>query len=94
MLLAFWPSYFSRLGSQPSFHPHAHGLTMTLWVALLVGQAWLIRSGNRAVAPAGGPAVLRAGAGAGLAALNFMHYRLGEVAGAGRLGALLHERWW
>ena len=81
MLLAFWPSYFSRLGSQPSFHTHAHGLTMTLWVALLVCQGWLIRSGNRAVHRRVGllsylmvPALV-------LAALNFMHYRLGEVAG-------------
>jgi uncharacterized membrane protein YozB (DUF420 family) len=81
MLLAFWPSYFSRLGSQPSVHTHAHGLTMTLWVALLVGQAWLIRSGNRALHRQVGllsymlvPALV-------LAALGFMHYRLGEVAG-------------
>ena len=81
MLLAFWPSYFSRLGSQPSFHTHAHGLTMTLWVALLVCQGWLIRGGNRAVHRRVGllsyvmvPALV-------LAALNFMHYRLGEVAG-------------
>jgi hypothetical protein len=80
MLLAFWPSYFSRLGSQPSFHTHAHGLTMTLWVALLVGQAWLIRSGNRPLHRQVGslsyvlvPALV-------MAALVFMHYRLGEVA--------------
>jgi uncharacterized membrane protein YozB (DUF420 family) len=81
MLLAFWPSYFSRLGSQPSAYTHAHGLTMTLWVALLIGQAWLIRSGNRATHRKVGllsyglvPALV-------IAALAFMHYRLGEVAG-------------
>ena len=47
VLVAFWPSYYSRLGSQPSIHAHAHGLTMTLWCALLVTQGWLIRAGNR-----------------------------------------------
>jgi hypothetical protein len=49
MLLAFWPSYFSRLTAQPSLHHHAHGLAMTLWLGLLVAQAALIRSGRRAV---------------------------------------------
>jgi hypothetical protein len=48
MVVAFWPSYFSRLGQQPSYHFHAHGLAMTAWVALLVSQAWLMRTGQRA----------------------------------------------
>lgn len=48
MLVAFWPSYFSRLALQPSYHVHAHGLAMTAWVALLVSQAWLMRTGKRA----------------------------------------------
>jgi hypothetical protein len=48
MLLAFWPSYFSRLGEQPSLYFHAHGLAMTAWMALLVTQAWLMRTGRRA----------------------------------------------
>ena len=47
MLVAFWPTYFSRLSTQPTYHPHAHGLAMTLWCVLLVAQAWLIRSGKR-----------------------------------------------
>jgi hypothetical protein len=80
MLVAFWPSYFSRLGSQPSFHTHAHGLTMTLWVGLLVAQAWLIRSGNRATHRQLGKlsfALVPALVGA---ALSFMHFQLGAVA--------------
>ena len=48
MVVAFWPSYFSRLADQPTSHAHWHGIAMTLWLALLVSQAWLIRSGNRA----------------------------------------------
>ncbi len=48
MVVAFWPSYFSRLGSQPSYHFHAHGLAMTAWAGLLVTQAWLMRTGQRA----------------------------------------------
>lgn len=47
MIVAFWPSYFSRLGSQPNWYFHAHGLSMTLWVTLLVTQASLIRVGRR-----------------------------------------------
>src|SRR5688572_12416241 len=47
MILAFWPSYFSRLAEQPSPHHHAHGLAMTLWLGLLVTQAALMRSGRK-----------------------------------------------
>jgi hypothetical protein len=47
MAVAFWPSYFSRLADQPSLHHHAHGLAMTAWLALLVTQASLMRSGAR-----------------------------------------------
>lgn len=49
MLLAFWPSYFSRLADQPSVHHHAHGLAMTAWLVLLIAQASLMRAGNRAL---------------------------------------------
>jgi uncharacterized membrane protein YozB (DUF420 family) len=79
MLVAFWPSYFSRLGAQPSIHPHAHGLTMTLWVGLLISQAWLIRAGKRPAHRSLGvlsyvlvPALV-------LAALAFVHFRLRPV---------------
>lgn len=83
MLVAFWPSYFSRLSSQPTYHPHAHGLTMTLWVGLLVVQAWLIAGGQRRAHRQTGlisyalvPALV-------VAALNFLHFR---VRGAFDLG--------
>ena len=79
MLLAFWPSYFSRLGSQPSIHTHAHGLTMTLWVALLAGQAWLIRSGNRATHRKLGLVSYGLVPLLVAAALSFMHYQLRNV---------------
>lgn len=46
-LLAFWPSYFSRLFLQPSYHVHAHGIAMTLWCVMLVAQALLIRKADR-----------------------------------------------
>jgi hypothetical protein len=49
MLVAFWPSYFSRLAEQPSLHHHAHGIAMSLWLVLLVTQASLMRAGNRAL---------------------------------------------
>lgn len=47
MIVAFWPSYFSRLTTQPDWRVHAHGIALTVWVSLLVLQAWLIRAGQR-----------------------------------------------
>jgi hypothetical protein len=76
MLIAFWPTYFSRLGEQPTYHPHAHGLAMTAWCALLVSQAWLMRTGRRE---------LHRGLGAlsyvvvplmVVTTVNFVHFRL------------------
>ena len=76
MLMAFWPSYFSRLGEQATYHPHAHGLSMTAWCVLLVTQAWLMRTGRRE---------LHRGLGAlsyvivpvmVVATINFVHFRL------------------
>ena len=79
VLIAFWPSYYSRLGSQASFHAHAHGLAMTLWCALLVTQGWLIRSGNRARHRQIGvlsfvlvPLIV-------LTTVNFLHFRAQDV---------------
>lgn len=39
--LAFWPGYFARLTSV-SWVLHAHGVTASLWIALLVVQSWSI----------------------------------------------------
>src|ERR1043165_9929212 len=49
MVLAFWPSYFSRLSGQPSLHHHAPGAAMTAWLVLLIAHCSLVRAGNRAL---------------------------------------------
>ena len=49
VLVAFWPSYFSRLTEQRTLHAHTHGLAMTAWCALLIAQGWLLRGGNRSL---------------------------------------------
>lgn len=46
--LAFWPSYISQL-STASAEFHAHGITATLWLMLLVAQSWTMRSDQRAL---------------------------------------------
>jgi len=86
MLLAFWPSYYSRLGNQPSYHIHAHGLALTLWIGLLVAQATLIRSGRRLlhrrlglVSYALVPVIV-------VVTLRFVHYTLQEVPALGDSG--------
>ena len=40
-LLAFWPGYFSRLAEAPPAL-HFHGLTASVWIALLAAQSWTI----------------------------------------------------
>jgi hypothetical protein len=84
-IVAFWPSYFSRLDAQPTYHPHAHGLAMTLWCAVLIAQAWLIRSGRRGLHRQLGalsyllvPLIV-------VTTVNFLHFRL---QGALRLDAV------
>jgi uncharacterized membrane protein YozB (DUF420 family) len=79
MILAFWPSYYSRLADQPTSHIHAHGLAMTAWLALLVAQAVLVRSGRRDVHRKLGlvsyalvPAIV-------IATVRFVHYTLQPV---------------
>ena len=44
--LAFWRSYLSQL-STSSMEFHAHGISATLWLILLVLQSWTIQSGQR-----------------------------------------------
>ena len=44
--LAFWPGYLSQLGTAP-IEFHAHGVTATLWLILLVAQSWSIQAGQR-----------------------------------------------
>src|SRR5689334_22993179 len=44
-VIAFWPSYFSKLGSTDVAHS-VHGVTATLWMAVPVLQSWLIHKGH------------------------------------------------
>lgn len=45
---AFWPSYISQLRTaSPEFH--AHGISATLWMVLLITQSWTMRNGQRAL---------------------------------------------
>lgn len=37
--LAFWPGYLTKLQQSPPI-THFHGITATLWMLLLIGQAW------------------------------------------------------
>lgn len=46
-LLAFWPSYFSKLPAAMDAYTHVHAVLMTLWFALLIAQPFLIRRGRR-----------------------------------------------
>lgn len=44
--LAFWPGYLSQIGTAP-LEFHAHGVTATLWLMLLVAQSGTIHTGRR-----------------------------------------------
>jgi hypothetical protein len=79
MLVAFWPSYFSRLGRQPSYHVHAHGLAMTAWVGLLVSQAWLMRTGKRAAHRSLGKLSYVIAPLVVIATVHFAHFRVQVV---------------
>lgn len=43
VLLAFWPTFFSDLGTPPLAF-RVHGITATLWVLLLIAQSWVIHN--------------------------------------------------
>jgi hypothetical protein len=79
VLVAFWPSYFSRLAAQPTYHPHAHGIAMTLWCLMLIGQALLIRSGHRGLHRIIGRASYVLVPVIVLVTLNFLHFRVSGV---------------
>jgi len=75
--LAFWRNYFGVLG-QATAHAHVHAAAMSLWIILLVAQAFLIRSDARAAHRTLGtlsyllvPIIV-------LSTLAFSHARLGE----------------
>lgn len=43
MLAGFWLTYFTKLLDQENYRMHLHGITMIVWCALLIAQAYLIR---------------------------------------------------
>jgi len=79
MLVAFWPSYYSRLDVQPSLHFHAHGVALTAWIALMVAQAWLMRTGRRAVHKRLGALSYVIAPLVVLATVQFAHFRVQVV---------------
>ena len=56
-LLAFWPSYFSKLTTS-SWVFHAHGITASLWIVLTALQSWSIGNGSRSLHRSAGQASL------------------------------------
>src|SRR5690606_12102579 len=83
-VLAFWPSYFSRLFEQPNVRFHLHGAALTLWCAMLVVQAQLIRTRRRALHKSLGkgsyvlaPALIAITA-------SFVHFRLAGAVPSGQ----------
>ncbi len=48
-LWAFWSSYYGRLSDDMPFHVRFHGVTMTIWCIMLIGQATLIRFNLRGI---------------------------------------------
>ncbi len=75
-VLAFWPSYFSRLDEQPTYHFHAHGIAMLSWLGLLVTQALLIRNRRRPLHRRIGKLSYVLAPALIIVTLNFMHFRL------------------
>lgn len=43
-LLAFWTPYFSRIRQVPETYVHVHVVLVVAWMAMLIGQPWLIRA--------------------------------------------------
>ena len=83
MAWAFWPSYFARLFEQPSFWFHAHGISLTLWVVLLVVQAQLIRTQRRPWHRQLGKSSYVLAPAVAIITTAFVHYRLAGALGGG-----------
>src|SRR5687768_8070023 len=47
-LFAFWPGYFSDLRGA-AYSAHVHGVTASLWIALLAMQSWSIQRRQNAL---------------------------------------------
>ena len=55
--LAFWPNYFSKFAASP-YAFHVHGITASLWIALLAFQSWTIHNRRNALHRSAGLASL------------------------------------
>jgi hypothetical protein len=75
-LWAFWPSYFSRISEQTEPRFHTHGVAMTLWCVMLITQAYLIRTSQRALHRAVGYASYVLAPLVVAATINLIHYRM------------------
>jgi hypothetical protein len=82
VLVAFWPSYFSRLASQPDIRFHLHGAALTAWCVLLVTQGLLVRVGQRSLHRAIGKVSFVLVPIVVVTTVHLIHYRLQGVVGA------------
>jgi len=48
-IIAFWPGYLSQIFDEPAAVVHVHGALMSLWLGLLISQAYLIRTNRREI---------------------------------------------
>lgn len=55
--LAFWPNYLSKFSASP-YAFHVHGITASLWIALLAVQSWTIHHRRNALHRGAGQASL------------------------------------
>ncbi len=91
IVVGFWPNYFGNLRGA-SFALHAHGLTATVWIALVAAQGWSAQRRDRLVVhraaglavfvvvplfAAGGLLAIRGVIGLGLAEVSPFHARYG-----------------
>src|SRR5215475_5735242 len=79
---AFWPTYLSRIGAVTEGHVHAHGAVMASWLAMLVAQAFLIRSNRRPIHKLLGKASYVLAPLVVLSTLSLAHMRLAEAGNA------------
>jgi hypothetical protein len=75
-LWAFWPSYYSRLSEQADFRFHTHGIVITLWCVMLITQAYLIRTNQRATHRIVGWASYVLAPLVVAATINLIHFRM------------------
>lgn len=78
-LIAFWPSYLSRLDEPIDAYTHAHALAMIAWLLLLITQSLLVTAGYRALHRALGRISVVVAASLVAAGLLLAHQRLRAV---------------